>query len=392
MELSLLWLLLLPVAAASGWYAARREYQKRLKQSAANLPQDYYKGLNFILNEQPDKAIDVFMKLSALDDSTIEIHLALGSLFRRRGEVDRAIRLHQNLINRPNLSTELYGQALQELALDYTSAGLLDRAENLCLELVDVDSRNLVALRLLRDIYQQEKEWFRAIDVSRKIAASLGEPQSLVIAHYYCEMAEQARRKDDRVQAQRMLDKALQEDPRCGRAIMIRGRIEQQWGNYDAAISAYQKLESKAPEYMSEILQDLKSCYQAVGQKEKMVTYLKRIIRHHHGVELVLTAARMLREYEGEDVALAFLGHEVTERPSLRGVQYLLELDLGQVNDEKGYLAVIKASLDKLLANKPVYRCNSCGFTGVEMHWCCPSCKKWSSIKPIHEFQWGASI
>jgi len=392
MDLSLLWLLLLPVAAASGWYAARREYQKKARRSAANLPHDYYKGLNFILNEQPDKAIDVFMKLSELDDSTVEIHLALGSLFRRRGEVDRAIRLHQNLVNRPNLSAELYSQALQELALDYTSAGLLDRAENLCLELVDVDSGNIPALRLLRDIYQREKEWFRAIDVSRKIAASLGESQSLMIAHYYCEMAEQAERKDDLVQAQRMLDKALLEDPLCGRAFMIRGRIEQHIGNFDAAISAYQKIESKAPEYMSEILGQLKECYQAIKQQEKMVTYLKRIIRHHHGVEMVLAAARMLREYEGDDVALVFLGNEVTEHPSLRGVQYLLELDMGKVNDEKGYLAVIKSSLDKLLANKPVYRCNSCGFTGLEMHWCCQSCRKWSSIKPIHEFQWGASI
>ena len=123
-----------------------------------------------------------------------------------------------------------------------------------------------------------------------------------------------------------------------------------------------------------------------------MIAYLKRIIRDQHGVELVITASRMLKEYEGEDVALAFLGEEVSVRPSLRGVQYLLELDLGQVKDEKGYLAVVKSSLDKLLENKPVYRCNCCGFTGVDMHWCCPSCKTWSSIKPIHEFQWGASI
>ncbi len=391
MNLSLLWLLL-PIAAASGWYVARREYQKKAKHSGANLPQDYYKGLNFILNEQPDKAIDVFMKLSELDDNTIEIHLALGSLFRRRGEVDRAIRLHQNLVNKSTLSTELYSQALQELAFDYTSAGLLDRAENLCLELVDVDSRNIAALNLLRDIYQQEKEWFRAIDVARKIAACTRESQSLIIAHYYCEIAEQAHRKDDQAQAKRMLDKAIIEDSGCGRAMMIRGRIERQLGNFDAAISSYQKLEVKAPDYLSEILDELKECYQSVGQKEKMIAYLKRIIRNHHGVELVLTAARMLKEYEGEGVALAFLGGEVTERPSLRGVQYLLELDMGQINDEKGYLAVIKSSLDKLLVNKPVYRCNSCGFTGMEMHWCCPSCKTWSSIKPIHEFQWGASI
>ena len=391
MDLMLLWLLL-PVAAASGWYVARQEFQKKAKQAIPNLPRDYYKGLNYILNEQPDKAIDIFMKLSELDDGTVEIHLALGSLFRRRGEVDRAIRLHQNLVNTPGLNAELYAQALQELAMDYMSAGLLDRAEDLCLELVDVDGENVSALRLLQDIYQQEKEWFRAIDVVRKIAAVTAKPQSLVIAHYYCEMAEQARRKDDVAQARRMLEKSLAEDPRCGRALMIAGQIEQQLGNYDAAISFYQQLETKSADYLSEILVELKSCYQAVGQKEKMVAYLKRIIRHHHGVELVLTAARMLKEYEGDDVALAFLGQEVTNRPSLRGVQYLLELDLGQINDEKGYLAVIKSSLDKLLENKPVYRCTSCGFTGVEMHWCCPSCKTWSSIKPIHEFQWGASI
>lgn len=391
MDPSLLWFLL-PVAAASGWYAARREFRNKAREGSVNLPQDYFRGLNFILNEQPDKAIDVFMRLSELDDNTIEIHLALGSLFRRRGEVDRAIRLHQNLVNRPNLSVELYTQALQELALDYTSAGLLDRAENLCLELVDVDGNNLSALRLLRDIYQQEKEWFRAIDVARKISTVQGGGQGLMIAHYYCEMAEEAGRKQDAVQARRMLDKALQEDPACARALMIRGALEQQLGNYDEAIAAYQQLESKAPDYLSEILGQLANCYRALAQHERLVDYLKRVIRDHHGVELVLTAARMLREYEGEEVALAFLGNEVTERPSLRGIQYLLELDMGQVNDEKGYLAVVKASLDKLLANKPVYRCSHCGFTGLDMHWCCPGCKSWSSIKPIHEFQWGASI
>ncbi len=391
MSLTLLWLLL-PVAAASGWYVARRECQKNASGSALNLPQDYFKGLNYILNEQPDKAIDIFMKLSELDESTFEIHLALGSLFRRRGEIDRAIRLHQGLVNKSSLCSELHAQALQELALDYMGAGLLDRAEALCLELVDFDANNLAALNLLRDIYQQEKEWFRAIDLARKIAACKSESQALIIAHYYCEIALQALCKKDLAQATRMLAKAVQEDAMCGRAIMIRAQVEQQLSNYDAAINSYQQLETKAPEYLSEILDELKACYQAVGQKEKMIAYLKRIIRDHHGVELVLTAAHMLKEYEGEDVALAFLSNEVNVRPSLRGVQYLLELDLGQVNDDKGYLAVVKSSLDKLLENKPVYRCSCCGFTGVDMHWCCPSCKTWSSIKPIHEFQWGASI
>jgi len=391
MSLTLLWLLL-PIAAASGWYIARLEYQKNCSKTVVNLPQDYFKGLNYILNEQPDKAIDIFMKLSELDESTFDIHLALGGLFRRRGEVDRAIRLHQNLVNKPSLNAELYAQALQELALDYMGAGLLDRAEDLCLEVVDVDANNIAALNLLRDIYQQEKEWFRAIDLARKIAVCKNEPQSLIIAQYYCELALQARCKNDMAQANRMLNKALQEHHNCGRAIMIRAQLEQQLGNYDAAINSYQQLETKAPEYLSEILDELKSCYQAVGQQAKMVAYLRDLIRDHHGIELVLTAARMLKEDEGDDAALAFLSDEVNARPSLRGVQYLLELDLAKIKDENGHLAVVKSSLDTLLKNKPVYRCSCCGFTGVDMHWCCPSCKTWSSIKSIHEFQWGASI
>ncbi len=391
MSLTLLWLLL-PIAAVSGWYIARLEYKKNSKKTLVNLPQDYFKGLNYILNEQPDKAIDIFMKLSELDESTFEIHLALGGLFRRRGEVDRAIRLHQGLINKPSLSTELHTQALQELAFDYIGAGLLDRAEDLCLELIDVDANNLVALNLLRDIYEQEKEWFRAIDLARKIAVCKNKSQSLIIAHYYCEIALQALSKNDLAQTNRMLSKALQEQHNCGRAIMLRAQLEQQSGDYNSAIKSYKWLETKAPECLSEILDELKKCYQAIGQKEKMVAYLKHLIHDHHGIELVLTTARMLKEDEGDDAALAFLSDEVSARPSLRGVQYLLELHLAKINDENGHLAVIKSSLDMLLKNKPVYHCSCCGFTGVDMHWCCPGCKTWSSIKPINEFQWGASI
>ena len=381
MSLTLLWLLL-PVAAASGWYVARLEYQKNSTKTLVSLPQDYFKGLNYILNEQPDKAIDIFMKLSELDESTFEIHLALGGLFRRRGEVDRAIRLHQGLVDKQSLSTELHTQALQELALDYMAAGLLDRAEDLCLELVDVDANNIAALNLLRDIYQQEKEWFRAIDLARKIAVCKNESQSLIIAHYYCELALQAHSKNNLAQANRMLAKALHEQHNCGRAFMIRAQIGRQSGNYDAAIHAYQQLEKKAPEYLPEILGELKKCYQAIGEKGKMVAYLRRLVQHHHGIELVLSAARMLKEVEGDDVALAFLSNEVSAHPSLRGVQYLLELDLAKAKDENGHLAVIKSSLDTLLKNKPIYRCSCCGFTGVDMHWCCPGCKTWSSIKP----------
>lgn len=391
MPFELFWLLL-PVAAASGYFVAKRESNKKSSVQSYELPEDYYKGLNYILNEQPDKAIDVFLRLSELDENTLELHLALGNLFRKRGEVDRAIRLHQSLVNHPSISTELYKNALQELAQDYMSAGLLDRAENLCLELVDFDSKNIPALRLLRELYQQEKEWFRAIEVARKIAANSDESLSMVIAHYYCELAGEAQQNNDIVQALRMLEKAHQEDDSCARATILKAEIERQAGDLEAAIKTYQSLEQTAPEYLPEVLEMMNICYQTLGQKKNMVTYLKQILSEHHAVELVLLATRLLKELEGEDVALTFLGKEVTKHPSLRGVQYLLELDINKLGREVGHLSLVKSSLDKLLTNKPVYRCVSCGFTGKEMHWCCPSCKGWSSIKPIQEFQWGASI
>ncbi|MFC1748747.1 lipopolysaccharide assembly protein LapB [Pseudomonadota bacterium] len=391
MPFELLWLLL-PVAAASGYLVAKRESKRSANTPSYELPQDYYKGLNYILNEQPDKAIDIFLRLSELDDSTLELHLSLGNLFRKRGEVDRAIRLHQSLVNHPSISTSLYNSALQELAQDYMSAGLLDRAENLCLELVDADKQNLPALRLLRELYQQEKEWFRAIDVTRKIAVCSDESYGVVIAHYYCELAEGAKQKNDAIQAHRMLEKAHQEDSGCARATILKAEIERQAGSLESAIGIYQSLEHTAPEYLPEVLEMMSICYQTLGWQEKMVAYLKRILSNHHAVELVLMATRMLKELEGEAAALSFLGAEVVKRPSLRGVQYLLELDINQLGENTGHLSLVKSSLDKLLTNKPVYRCNTCGFTGMEMHWCCPSCKGWSSIKPIQEFQWGASI
>jgi len=391
MEFYFFWLLL-PVAAASGWYLARKDCLKKSIQTAYELPSEYFKGVNYILNQQPDKAIDLFLKLSEVDKDTAEVHLALGSLFRQRGEVDRAIRVHQSLINRSGLSSDLHFQAMRSLAQDYMSAGLLDRAESLCLELHDASPFDISALKLLKDIYQQEKEWFRAIDVARKIEQIERSSLSPVIAHYYCELTEIGLHRNDVAQAHRMLEKAIAEDPDCARAFIIRGQIAYQAKDYEAAIHSFHKLESKNPEYFGEILSQLYACYEALGKTDRLVTYLRGVISTTHSVDLLLTATKLLCARNGKEAALSFLGDELLQAPSLRGVQYMLELNLPDTSEDKGYLAIAKSSLDKLLENKPVYKCRQCGFTGIEMHWCCPSCKTWASVKPIQEFQWGASI
>ena len=179
---NLLWLLL-PLAAASGWLGARIEQKRRARRNAFDLPSAYFKGLNFLLNEQPDKAIEVFTQVLEVNSETVETHLALGNLFRRRGEVERAIRIHQNLIARPTLDREQRSHALLELGQDYLKAGLFDRAENLFLELAEIRLHSEQALRLLLRIYQQEKEWGKAISSARKLARLSGENMNSVIAH-----------------------------------------------------------------------------------------------------------------------------------------------------------------------------------------------------------------
>ena len=389
--LNLLWLLL-PLAAASGWYVARREYLRQASSNRAISSTEYIKGLNYLLNEQSDKAIDVFVKVLEMDQEVIEMHLAVGNLFRKRGEVERAIRIHQNLIEKPGLDESVKSQVLLELARDYLHAGLLDRTEDLCLEILDAEPRSVSALNMLKDVYEQEKEWFRAIDVGRKIQSVTTTKMSGVIAQYYCELAVEAQRHDDLAQAKRMLEKSFAEDPSCGRASILLGDIEKEAGNYQAAIAAYRRLEESAPQYLSEVYESMLYCYQAMGWQKRIIPYLRGLLERHHGVELVLVFAKVLREQKGVDAALEFLSGDLAKRPSLRGISCLFELESQLGRWKRKHSNVAQQSLKKLLENKPIYRCAHCGFTGVVMHWNCPSCKQWNTISAIQEFQWGASI
>src|SRR3990167_5526083 len=180
-----LWPLLLPAAACSSWWLARRHYLTKEGQMENQLSREYVVGLNYLLNEQPDKAVDVFIKLLEVDSETVETHLALGSLFRRRGEVDRAIRIHQNLIARPQLSLFQRKEALMALGQDYMSAGVFDRAEHIFLEVVELaGDREVNSLRGLLAIYQQEKAWEKALDVIQKVEGGTGRSMHFELAHY----------------------------------------------------------------------------------------------------------------------------------------------------------------------------------------------------------------
>ena len=376
--------LLLPIAAISGWMIGRRGQSTDSSLLKSEIPIDYIKGLNYLLNEQPDKAIDVFIQMLDVNSETVETHLALASLFRRRGEVDRAIRIHQNLIARPTLNSEQRMQALNELGQDYMRAGLLDRAEALFAELIESGPLTTNALHQLIDIYQQEKDWDKAIDVAKRLATKTGQSEDMHIAHYYCEIAEQELKNNESQKALKLIKKALATNKFCVRASILEGDIETRLGNDKAAIRAYRRVEDQNPDYIPEILESLVHSYKTMDNLTEMIQFLREILNRHGGISVMLCLSELIRKQQGDTEAAEFITAYLERKPSLRGMDRLIDLALIHINDPaRDKLEALKNVTSQLLVNNPVYKCEVCGFHGKTLHWHCPSCKNWDSIKPI---------
>ncbi len=386
MNPALAWLfLLLPIAALSGWILGRRRSERTSGARVSELSSNYFRGLNYLLNEQQDKAIEVFLKLAEINRDTVETHLALGNLFRRRGEVDRAIRVHQNLIARQNLSDEEKTIALLELGEDYMRAGLLDRAETLFADLVAMDALAPSALRHLIGIYQHERDWNKAIEHARQLERVSGESQATTIAQFHCELADQVRGQGDRMAARAHIADAFSVQPDCVRACMILGAIESADGHPDGALEAYERVAELDADYLPEILSPLLDCYARTQQMQRAEEFLLRIIERHRGVSPVLALARLYAITRGEAAAVEFLERSLRERPSVRALMALIDVNLRTVQgDVRENFLTLRDLTQQLIEGKAMYRCNRCGFGAKAHHWQCPSCKTWASIRPIH--------
>jgi lipopolysaccharide biosynthesis regulator YciM len=376
--------LLLPVAALSGWFIGRRRSVKRtsVRDDCFTLSQDYFKGLNFLINEQSDKALEVFIQMSELNSDTVEMHFALASLFVKRGEVDRAIRIHQNLIARPLLSRHDRNRALYELAQDYLRAGLLDRAESLFSELVDDAVYGQQSRRQLLDVYQQEKEWEKAIQIARRLDAVKGQALAPVLAHFFCEQAEEALLRGDSSLAMKIVKRALNEDSNSVRATLLEARLYLRSQNPRAAIKCLKKVEQQNSEYLPLILEPLQQAYEKLSSMDEFVSYLRQL-PEEGSLSPLLNLSVQLQQREGDESALQLLNQLLRRRPSLRILRRLFELQaIKAPGDTELQLAL--ATLDKYLADKPVFHCENCGFSSRSMHWQCPGCKQWDRVKPIH--------
>lgn len=379
----LLWLLL-PLAAASGWWIGRRS--GGASGVAGQLPADYFQGLNYLLNEQPDRAIEVFTRMAEGDTETVETHLTLGNLFRRRGEADRAVRIHQNLIARPSLAPEQRAAGLIELGRDYLAAGLLDRAEALFLEAMEFPAFRTAALQSLLDIYQQEREWESAIDIAQRLQRADGRPLHAQMAQFACEQAERLRRQHaDPAEIRQVLRRATHMDRGCVRASLLKSDLEQAEGRWRASIKACQRVRTQDPDYLPETLPRLRTAYQALNERAAFRLELGRLLDSHPTVSVIIALSEVIEQDDGRDTAVEFLAAQLRTRPSVRGLNRLIELNI-DVNDpdrrRQRDLHVLRELFRALLSERLPYRCIECGFEGRQLHWQCPGCRAWASIKP----------
>jgi lipopolysaccharide biosynthesis regulator YciM len=369
--------------AAAGWALGRFGERDEDEDAPPPLNIDYLKGLNFLLNEQTDQALEHFLKMVRVDDKTIETHFALGSLFRRRGEVDRAIRIHQNIIARPDLAAEQRDQALFSLAKDYLKAGLLDRAENLFVRLAEGSRYQVEALEQLCRIYEQEREWQRAIESGQKLEVLSGESLALQIAHYYCELAEQAVTRKDYSSARAFVKKAQSGRPRTQRGALTRARIARDTGDSKTALKLYHRIIDENTYLITEALPAMVDIHEREGSNEQMEKAMKALLANRPAMKTDVAYTAIVNDIGGIRAIDACVEDYMLSEATLTEFVDLQTVNDASDDDRQLALSKVRAALSKLASTIPRYQCKECGFSSQRLLWQCPSCRDWETQRPF---------
>lgn len=377
--------LLLPVAAGYGWIMGRNSVRQAQRKESSILSRHYYKGLNFLLSDQPDKAVDTLIKMIDINSDTVETHIAMGSFFRHRGEIDRAIKVHQNLVSREEIQPTQRENALKELGLDYTQAGFLERAENAFLQLLNSDKHYLVAQQQLFSIYQTTKEWDRAIELAERMVACHGDNDEVSerLSHFYCEQAQVLLGKQDTSQALTLLQKAVNADEKAVRPWLLLGQLALEQQRYSDAIAYYRQVAERDINWFSEAVPYLEKIAEETNDWDGFAAHLES---HWQACATSYLAMVDVLLKKGETVQAAdYLLEQLGERPTMRGFKTLMGLYIDQVKDpaSANSLRLLKDLVERQMEQRPKYRCQRCGFSGRKLYWLCPSCKKWGVVKPI---------
>lgn len=381
MEFELWYLIVVPLLFIAGWWFRGLDQRQREQEQR---PGTYYKGINLLLNDQPDKAIDAFIEVVKLDPETIELHHALGNLFSRRGEFDRAVRIHNHLLNREDLPSHERSLALFELGNDYLKAGIYDRAEESFQRLLKEPEYRLDAMRSLLKIYCTEKEWNKAIEVANTLEKQAGENHQVEMGHFHCELAALEMRAKHFDQAKLELEKALQVDRKSVRALIMLGNLSMLNNDPNAALQYWAQVEKVSPEHLTLVMVQIAQAYEAIGQHDQAMNLINRALEDHSSVETLSIALDLIIKSEGEKAAEKFLKEELERRPTLWAYEKLSELRL-KANPEDSELELLTGLLKPYVSRPGRYRCSHCGFKAKGFQWLCPGCSSWGSYSPKRE-------
>lgn len=374
-----LWILL---AAALGWVFGRRYDRHKQARRSAERAKRYFKGLSYVLNDQPDKAIDMFVGLVNVDPDTVDTHFALGNLYRRRGETERAIRIHQNILSRLLLPPAHRAHAQYELGLDYFAAGILDRAEEIFLDLQQDAIYRRSCQKELLALYQQTREWDKAAGIADAMRNEGAEDAAPMLAHFYCELAEQALVASQYEQARQRLQTALELDGKSVRASLVAAKVAMAERNDEAFESSAARIIQQDAALFVDVLPLLENWGKTHTEQESAL--LATAINAGAGASVVLALAERIRVKDGDRATGDYLIAQLKQRPSLRELLRLVELHVQHAQGStKESLALLQDVLQRLVAKLPRYRCRRCGFQGQQLHWRCPGCKTWNSVRPV---------
>lgn len=386
------WMLLIfPLFFGMGWWAARLDIKDLLSESTA-LPESYFQGLNFLLNEQQDKAIESFIEVVKIDPHTVELHFALGSLFRRRGEVDRALRMHHNLVDRADLDDDKRQQAVFELAQDYLKAGILDRAERLFGEL-NKTSYAKPALEFLLELFQKEHDWLKAITVAQQLSVVSGTSYSKLSAFFYCELASDEITAGNLTAARDHLRLALEVCPVSVRATIMLGDMVSAEGNVEQAIAIWQGIESQDAQYLQLVAERLLNAYATIDREAEGIRVLREYLTKYHSIDMLNVVFDGMLKYETAASAYQLVRDELERNPTLLGLDKLLEARLLEVPlDRRADVEMIKDLVHKRTRNLAMYHCGHCGFKARKFYWHCPACQAWDSYAPRRDEESGKPL
>lgn len=376
--------LLLPIAFYSGWQAARRRYKER-QEKRKEISVRFVRGINFLLSEEPDKALDVFLNYPEIDENTANTFLLLGNLFRNRGEINRALRIHQNLVARSDLSKAQRMSAMLALGEDFFAAGMLDRAESVFTELLKNDPKRADACEPLRNIYEQLHEWDKAIEITQCAQQRNKQDQSRLIAHYYCELATQELHKQNLFKAEETIKKAAKAYPASARVIVLKGDLAFARGQRAEALAAYQQAIEQDSRLLGMLFNQLINNFNQQDELERLYHFVQQAFTKTQDAKLFAYLLQLARKLGKLTEMRSHVEEHLTKgKPTLNTLSHSADV-LSSLWREDNICEInqVQTALQRLASSQPDFQCDHCGYKMHGYLWRCPACHQWDTVSNV---------